>query len=44
MKDTKQFGCFTLENGIPDEYYAFTDGEISATVERNGGGSIRSPV
>jgi hypothetical protein len=30
-------GCFILENGFPDEYYAFTDGEISATVERHGG-------
>lgn len=30
-------GGFYLQNGIPDEYYAFTGGEISMTVERNGG-------
>lgn len=30
-------GRFHLESGFPDEYYAFTDGELSATVERNGG-------
>ena len=33
----KTIGCFHLENGFPDEYYAFTGGELSATVERNGG-------
>lgn len=36
-KSKNTAGCFILENGFPDEYYAFTDGEISATVERNGG-------
>ena len=35
--DRDMFGLFTLENGFPDEYYAFTDGELSATVERGGG-------
>jgi len=30
-------GGFYLENGLPDEYYAFTDGELSLTVERCGG-------
>lgn len=30
-------GGFYLENGLPDEYYAFTDGELSMTVERCGG-------
>jgi hypothetical protein len=32
-----QTGYFELEHGLPDEYYAITDGEISATVEHNGG-------
>ena len=30
-------GGFYLETGIPEDYYAFTDGELSLTVERNGG-------
>jgi len=30
-------GGFYLENGLPDEYYAFTGGELSLTVERGGG-------
>ena len=30
-------GRFVLTDGLPDEYYAFTDGEISATVEKHGG-------
>jgi hypothetical protein len=30
-------GCFVLRKGFPDEYYGFTGGELSATVERNGG-------
>ncbi|MDD5707489.1 MAG: hypothetical protein PHR35_16320 [Kiritimatiellae bacterium] len=30
-------GGIYLEHGIPDEYYAFVGGEISLTVERNGG-------
>ena len=30
-------GGFYLEHGLPDEYYAFTDGEISLTAERGGG-------
>ncbi|MFA6717349.1 MAG: hypothetical protein WCS27_18355 [Victivallaceae bacterium] len=33
----KTIGGFHLENGLPDEYYAFTGGELSATIERNGG-------
>lgn len=32
-----KLGCFEMKNGFPDEYYAFTDGEMSATVEKNGG-------
>ncbi|HEY3418650.1 MAG TPA: hypothetical protein VGM23_17375, partial [Armatimonadota bacterium] len=30
-------GGFFLEDGLPDEYYALTDGELSLTAERNGG-------
>ena len=30
-------GGMYLEQGIPDDYYAFTDGELSLTVERCGG-------
>ncbi len=30
-------GGFYREHGLPDEYYAFTDGELSLTVERCGG-------
>ena len=31
------YGGFYFEDGLPDEYYAFTDGELSLTVERCGG-------
>jgi len=30
-------GRFVLPDGLPDEYYAFTDGEIYVTVEKHGG-------
>lgn len=30
-------GGFFLPNGLPDEYYAFTGGELSLTVERHSG-------
>lgn len=30
-------GGFHLKDGLPDEYYALTGGELSMTVERNGG-------
>ena len=33
----KNIGCFHLDNGFPNTYYAFTGGELSVTVERNGG-------